>query len=118
MKITDIQFHLCAARYSNWQFVEMHTDAGITGVGEATVEGQALTVQGRLEEMGRYLLGKDPREIALHTRNLMRDPFWAGGYVSGSALAGLEMAMWDISGKALGVPVWRLWGGPIRERVR
>ncbi len=118
MRITDIQFRLCEAGLRNWQFVEIHTDEGITGVGEGTVEGQALTVKARVEEMSRYLLGTDPRDIALHTRNLTRDPFWVCGYVSGSALAALEMAMWDISGKKLGVPVWRLWGGPIRDRVR
>ena len=118
MRITDIQFRLCEAGLRNWQFVEIHTDEGITGVGEGTVEGQALTVKARVEEMSRYLLGTDPRDIALHTRNLTRDPFWVCGYVSGSALAALEVAMWDISGKKLGVPVWRLWGGPIRDRVR
>jgi galactonate dehydratase len=118
MKITDIQVHLCEAGYRNWLFVEIHTDEGVTGVGEGTTEGQVLTVKARIEEMGRYLLGKDPQDISLHTQLLTRDPFWVGGYVSGSALAALEMAMWDISGKKLGVPLWRLWGGRIRDRVR
>lgn len=116
MKITDVSVYVCAAKWRNWVFVELTTDAGHVGVGEATLEGRENTIQGQLKDISRYLLGQDPFEIERHVRNLMRDPFWTGGYVAQTGIAAVEMAMWDILGQALGTPVWQLLGGAIRNR--
>jgi galactonate dehydratase len=90
----------------------------LIGTGEATLEGQEATVGGRLEDFKRYLIGKNATDIGLHLRNLTRDPFWVGGYVAATALAAVEIALWDLLGQQLGVPVWQLLGGRIRDRVR
>jgi len=115
MKITAITPYLVPPR---WLFVRIDTDAGISGWGEPIVEGRAHTVAAAVEELSDYLIGQDPRLIEDHWNVLYRGGFYRGGPVLMSALAGLDQALWDIHGKALGVPVHALLGGKVRDRIR
>ncbi len=99
-------------------FIKMHTDAGITGIGEGTVEGRISTTMAAIKELEGYLIGKDPRRPAHHWQAIYRHAFYRGGIILTSALSAVDIAMWDIKGKALGVPVYELLGGPTRDRVR
>lgn len=101
-----------------WLFLKVHTNAGIVGLGEPVVEGRALTVATAIQEIEPYLVGKDPRQVAHHWQAIYRHAFYRGGPILTSALSGIDMALWDIKGKALGVPVYELLGGPTRARVR
>ena len=115
LKITKLEMFLVKPR---WLFLRMHTNAGITGLGEPILEGRALTCKQAVEEMEGYLIGKDPRQVMHHWQALYRHSFYRGGPLLTSALSGVEQAMWDITGKSYGVPVYRLLGGPTRDRVR
>ena len=99
-------------------FLKVHTDAGIVGLGEPSLEGWSPTVAKAVEEMSEYLIGKDPRQPVHHWQAIYRHGFYRGGPVLTSALSGIDMALWDIKGKALGVPVYELLGGPTRDRIR
>lgn len=99
-------------------FVKMHTDAGIIGLGEGTVEGRIKTVVAAIQELEKYLIGKDPRQPAHHWQAMYRHAFYRGGVVLTSALSAVDIAMWDIKGKALGVPLYELLGGPTRNYIR
>ena len=99
-------------------FVKMYTDAGIVGIGEGTVEGRIPTTVAAIKELEKYLIGKDPRRPAHHWQAIYRHAFYRGGIVLTSALSAVDIAMWDIKGKALGVPVYELLGGPTRDRIR
>ncbi len=101
-----------------WLFLKIHTDAGLVGWGEPVVEGRADTVAKAVEELSLYLVGKDPRNVVHHWQAMYRHAFYRGGPVLTSALSGVDMALWDLKGKALGVPVYELLGGPTRNRVR
>src|SRR5262249_15337338 len=101
-----------------WLFLKVHTNAGLVGLGEPIVEGRALTVQTAVKEIEPYLIGKDPRQVVHHWQAIYRHAFYRGGPVLTSALSGIDMALWDIKGKALGVPVYELLGGPTRSKVR
>lgn len=117
MKITRLKTFVVDAFRANYVFVKLWTDAGITGVGEATVEGSELTVAQCIEEFGRYLIGQSPDPIEHHIEVMNRDWYWRTGVIHRSGLSALEAAMLDIKGKALGVPVYQLLGGPHRDRV-
>jgi len=99
-------------------FVKMHTDAGIVGLGEGTVEGKIETVMAAIKQLEPYLKGKDPRQPAHHWQAMYRHAFYRGDIILTSALGAVDIAMWDIKGKALGVPVYELLGGPSRDRIR
>ncbi|MBM3758674.1 MAG: galactonate dehydratase [Acidobacteria bacterium] len=115
LKITKLETILVKPR---WLFLKIHTNAGIVGLGEPVVEGRALTVATAIKEIEPYLVGKDPRPVAHHWQAIYRHAFYRGGPVLTSALSGIDQALWDIKGKALGVPVYELLGGPTRNRVR
>ena len=118
MKIDQIDPILIAARSRNWLIVKITTDDGIVGIGEATLEGRGKTVATAINEMARYLLGKNPIHIEQHYQHIYRGQFYKGGPVLMAALSGIEHALWDIVGKHLNQPVYNLWGGPVRERVK
>jgi len=118
LRITEVKSYIVYAEWRNWIFVKVETDQGIHGVGEATLEGKEHAVTGAIQDLAYYLEGKDPREIELHLRNMYRDPFWRGGVVLNTAISAIEIALWDILGKHLGQPVYRLLGGKLRDRVR
>jgi galactonate dehydratase len=99
-------------------FVKMHTDAGIIGIGEGTVEGRIATVVAAIQQIEPYLIGKDPRAPAHHWQAIYRHAFYRGDIILTSALGAVDVAMWDIKGKALGAPVYELLGGPTRDRIR
>ena len=101
-----------------WLFLKVHTNAGIVGLGEPVVEGRANTVAEAIKEIAPYLVGKDPRQVVHHWQAIYRHAFYRGGPILTSALSGIDQALWDIKGKALGVPVYELLGGPTRDRVR
>ncbi|MBI3866157.1 MAG: galactonate dehydratase [Planctomycetia bacterium] len=115
VKITKLETILVQPR---WLFLKVHTNAGIVGLGEPVVEGRAETVATAVHEIEPYLVGKDPRQVVHHWQAIYRHAFYRGGPVLTSALSGIDMALWDIKGKALGVPVYELLGGPTRSRVR
>jgi len=118
IKIVDVVPHILFAGRTNLIVVEIQTDAGITGIGEASLEGKTRAVAGAIDELKEYLIGQDPTWIEHLWQTLYRHSFWRGGGVIGSAISGMEQAFWDISGKLLGVPVYELLGGHVRDRVR
>ncbi|MFH8371494.1 galactonate dehydratase [Streptomyces sp. NPDC018031] len=115
MKITSLRTYLVAPR---WCFLRIDTDEGITGWGEPVVEGRAHTVAAAVEELSDHLVGRDPMRIEDHWQVLTKGGFYRGGPILSSAVAGIDQALWDIAGKALGVPVWQLLGGNVRDRIR
>lgn len=118
MKVTQIKTFICHAYRTNWVFVKVITDSGLYGVGEATLEYREPTVVQAIKELERYLVGKDPHNIEAFWHDAYRDAYWRGGVVLMSALAGVEMALWDIKGKDLGVPIYQLLGGKVRDSVK
>ncbi|WP_256753010.1 galactonate dehydratase [Mesorhizobium sp. Mes31] len=115
MKIISLTTYIVPPR---WLFLKIETDAGVTGWGEPVVEGRALTVEAAVKELGDYLIGKDPRLIEDHWTLMHRGGFYRGGPILMSAIAGIDQALWDIKGKALGVPVHELLGGKLRDSIK
>ena len=115
MKIVRLTLYPVPPR---WLFLRVDTDEGLTGWGEPVVEGRAHTVAAAVEEFADYLVGQDPLRIEEHWNVLAKGGFYRGGPILSSALAGVDQALWDIAGKALGVPVSQLLGGAVRDRVR
>src|SRR6516164_7638196 len=115
MKITKLETFLVKPR---WLFLKVHTDTGLVGLGEPILEGRAKTCAAAVKEIEPYLVGKDPRLAVHHWQAIYRHAFYRGGPILTSALSGIDQALWDIKGKALGVPVYELLGGPTRRRVR
>lgn len=115
IKITQLETFLVKPR---WLFLKVHTNVGIVGWGEPILEGRALTCAQAVAEIAPYLVGKDPRRVVHHWQAIYRHAFYRGGPILTSALSGIDQALWDIKGKALGVPVYELLGGPTRDRVR
>ncbi len=101
-----------------WLFLKITTKDGIEGWGEPVVEGKADTVKTAIEEMAGYIIGKDARRIEDIWQLLYRGGFYRGGPILMSAISGIDQALWDIKGKALGVPIYELLGGPVREKMK
>ena len=119
MRITAIETRVVHAEMRNWVFVHVVTDEpGLSGWGEATLEWKTKGVVGAVQDLEPLLLGRDPRDIEQAVRVMKKHSFWRLGAIGMSAVSGIEVALWDILGKHLGVPVWRLLGGKVRERVR
>ncbi len=119
MKITRLSTRVVNAEMRNWVFVRVETDnPDLVGWGEATLEWKTKAVVGAVEDLAPLLIGRDPRDIEQAVRVLKKHSFWRLGVIGMSAVSGIEMALWDILGKALGVPVWRLLGGKVRDKVR
>ena len=102
----------------NYIFVKVHTDEGITGLGEATLEGYDQTIKGLLKDLENLLIGEDPTRIEYLSQVMIRQKFWKGGVLKGTAVAGIELALWDILGKSAGLPVYKLVGGACRDKIR
>jgi len=120
MKITAIETKVCNARMRNWIFVKVLTDQdGLWGWGEATLEWHTRSVVGAIEDISQLLIGEDPRRIEYLWQMMYRQHFWHGnGIIRGTAISGIDIALWDILGKIHGVPCHQLWGGPVRDTIR
>ena len=115
MRITKLETLFIAPR---WMVLKIYTDEGIVGLGEPTLEGRSQTIAAAIQEIGRSLVGQDPRRIEHHWQAIYRGQFYRGGPILCSALSGIEQALWDISGKWLGQPAYQLLGGPTRDKIR
>lgn len=115
MRIRSVETFLVAPR---WLFVRLATDEGVTGWGEASLEGHGEAVRAAVHAFEDLLVGHDPGHIEELWQRMTKSGFYRGGPVFGSAVAGVDQALWDIKGKALGVPVYDLLGGPVRETMR
>lgn len=117
MLIKTIETLYVDGHFRNFVFVKMTTDDGLVGWGECSLEGKESAVQGAVADYAHDLQGRDPRLIEQHLRLMTRDSFWMNGPVLRSAMGGLEMAMWDILGKSVGLPVHALLGGRLYDVV-
>jgi galactonate dehydratase len=115
MHITKLETFLVKPR---WLFLEIHTDEGLVGLGEPILEGRALTVAQAVAELEPYLVGKDPTSVMHHWQAMYKHAFYRGGPILTSALSGVEHALWDLAGKAAGLPVYKMLGGPLRQRIK
>ncbi len=115
MKITSLKTWVVPPR---WLFLKIETDEGISGWGEPILEGHAETLKAAVHELEDGLIGCDPSRIEDIWQMIYRNGCYRGGPVLMSALAGVDMALWDIKGKALGAPIHTLLGGPVRDRIR
>jgi len=119
MKITKLTTHVLGTPWRDLTFVQVHTDEGLVGVGETRMLGHTRALLGYLEEAGRnHVLGFDPFDIESLVRRMKYGDYGRAGEIVMSGIACVEMACWDIVGKALGQPVWRLLGGQVNERVK
>ena len=115
MKITRLTTYRVPPR---WMFLKIETDEGIVGWGEPVVEGRARTVEAAVHELSDYLVGQDPRRINDLWQVMYRGGFYRGGPILMSAIAGIDQALWDILGKSMGQPVYKLLGGRLRDRIK
>lgn len=121
LKVTDLKTFIVnrgGANAVNYVFVKIYTNQGITGLGEGSVTSKEATMAAAIEEHKRYLVGRDPADIEMHWQAMFRWPRWRGGPILNSAISAVEIALWDILGKALDQPIWRLLGGKARDRVQ
>lgn len=118
MKIVDIKTLVVNAGMRNWIFVKVETSEGLYGWGEATLEWKTLAVTGTIEDIKHLLIGKDPANITQLSEIMNKHSFWKLGVIGKTAISGIDMALWDIMGKRLGVPIWQLLGGKTRNKIR
>lgn len=118
MRITDVETVVVDFYRTNLVFVRVHTDEGLVGVAEATLEGQEHAVLGAVRVAGEAVRGRDASQITRLVYELNRDGYWRGGPVTMTALSAIETALWDLKARALGVSVGELFGGRVRDRVR
>ena len=115
MKINEVNVYFVRPR---WGFVEIATDSGLVGWGEAVLEGHAKAVLACVEEYRDYLVGRDPSRIEDFWETIYRAGFYRGGGVMMSALSGIDQALWDIKGKVFNAPCYELMGGRCRDNMK
>lgn len=118
MKITKVKTFMVGADRDNWVFVKVETDEGISGLGECSVEGREATTVKAVEEITPFYIGKDPFDTNALLYKNYRDGYWGSCAVLCGALSALDTALWDIKGKALGLPVHKLIGGQYYTKIR
>ncbi len=118
MKITDIKTFLVGAGGRNWVYVKVLTDQGIYGIGEAYSAGPDEAMVKVIEDFKLWLVGNDPRNVQYLFDLMYNTTRFPGGIITNSAMSGIEHALWDIAGKSVGVPVWALLGGRMRNKIR
>ena len=119
MKITDIKTLVVNAQLRNWVFVKVETEVpGLYGWGEGTLEWKTRAVVGCVEDFKPLVLGLDPTRMEFLWQIMYRHSFWRLGVIGTTAISAIEQACWDITGKSLGVPVYKLLGGRVRDKVR
>ena len=122
MEITRLEIHqVDASKRGNWIFVQIHTDAGHSGLGEASQSGNDGLVIAALQQLGPKIKGLDPTQVEVIWEQLARgSAIFSGdsGRIGATALSAIDQALWDLAGKAMGVPAWQLMGGKRRDKIR
>lgn len=118
MKITEVDTVVCDAGMRNWVFVRIRTDQGLVGWGEASTEWRTHSIVGAVRDFVPLLIGEDPYRIEHLWQKLFRQQFWKGGVITMSALSGIDQALHDLKAQALGVPLYELLGGRVRDKLR
>ena len=113
VRITDVETHLVANPWKPWVFVRLHTDAGITGLAEATTHDKPRTVAAAIEEMSDFFIGRDPFDTESLWLEMYRDEWFSKNVVNTTVVSAVDMACWDIKGRHLDQPVYELLGGPV-----
>ena len=116
MQITSVETFVVDAGWRPWQFCLVRTDSGLVGVGEMSDGRNPFGIVGAVEDLTPILLGRDPLAVEARYWDMYRLARQSPGGIAAKAIAGVELALWDIKGKALGVPVYSLFGGPTRSR--
>jgi len=116
MKITDIETYTVSAKWKNWLFLKVCTDTELYGIGEATINGFIKTTEAAVHELKHHVIGMDPRQVNLVARKVIKT-IQDAGHIHRLVMAGIEVACWDILGKSLGVPIYQLLGGKVRDSV-
>ncbi len=117
MKITDIKSYPVWVGHRNQMVIKVETDEGIYGLGEAGLSGRELAVAGAVQHYREFLIGRDPMRAGALWQEMYRSQYFEGGRVLTAAISAIDMALYDIKGKALGVPVYQLLGGKQREFI-
>ena len=118
MRITSIETFTVGNPWKNWLFTRVHTDEGLHGVGEGTLNYFAKTVEAAVHELSPLIIGLDPFQVEIVSQKLLRDPYSEGAQIHNSAVASIEIALWDIIGKATNQPIYNLWGGRCHQKLR
>jgi galactonate dehydratase len=116
MKITHIETYTVSVGWKNWLFLKVCADSGLYGVSEATINGFIKTTEAAVHELEHFAVGKDPRQVGAVARQVI-ETIQDAGHIHRLAMAGIEVACWDILGKSLGVPIYQLLGGKQRESI-
>jgi galactonate dehydratase len=117
MKIRYVETITVGAGWKNWLFVRVHTDEGLYGIGEGTLNGFIRTTEAAVRELEHLVIGRDPRNVRALTNLLMESVSLDAGHVHRTAVAAIEVACWDILGKSLNVPIYQLLGGRVRDSI-
>ncbi|HVT92662.1 MAG TPA: mandelate racemase/muconate lactonizing enzyme family protein [Bryobacteraceae bacterium] len=118
MKITSIDTFIAGNPWKNWLFARVSTDEGIHGIGEGTLNAFGKTVEAAIHELKPLVLGMDPFQVETITQKMVRDVYSFGAQIHMCAVAAVEIACWDIIGKACNQPIYNLWGGRCHEKLR
>jgi galactonate dehydratase len=118
MRITAIDTYIAGNPWKNWLFAKVSTDEGIHGVGEGTLNYFAKTIEAAIHELTPLILGMDPFQVESISQRLIRDVYSEGAQIHMCAAAAIEIALWDIIGKATNQPIYNLWGGRCHEKLR
>ncbi|MBI1895442.1 MAG: galactonate dehydratase, partial [Acidobacteria bacterium] len=118
LKITGLKTFIVNVGGGNWVFCKVYTNQGLTGLGEGSTTSKEATIAQAILEHERFLTGKDPTDIELLWQGMFRYPRWRGGPVLNTAISAVEIALWDILGQAVGLPIYKLLGGAARKRIR
>ena len=118
MRITAIDTYIAGNPWKNWLFAKVSTDEGIYGVGEGTLNYFGKTVEAAIHELTPLVLGMDPFQVEIISQRLIRDVYSEGAQIHMCAVAAIEIACWDIIGKACKQPIYNLWGGRCHEKLR
>ncbi|QYN18137.1 galactonate dehydratase [Amycolatopsis sp. DSM 110486] len=119
IRVTSVETTVVNAELRNWILVKVRTDQdGLYGWGEASLNWKTRAVTGAIEDLAPLVIGRDPRDIEQIVRVLTKHSYYRLGIIGATAISGIEHALWDIFGKSVGLPVWRLLGGRVRDSVR
>ena len=117
MRITEIETFAVGAGWKNWLFVRVHTDSGLHGIGEGTLNGFIRTTEAGVRELEHLVIGEDPRQVRALAKRMLDSVSLDGGHIHRTVIAAIEVACWDILGKSLGAPIHQLLGGRMRQSV-